>query len=194
MLTPEEDEAMSQFPGSRQPARYVQGAVEIPGANVLSGRDRACDADRNRYIDHLSECHRLGYIPADVFHARMAAAAEAVTVDQLARLIGDLRPLPPPRPPLRSRLGRPTARRWLHIIVAAACLCVTFAAPAVIYSLTGYQVTYGSGSQSWTALQHSGPAIAVMWLLAILGITALAADIGWWIRWESDMADQPRHR
>jgi Domain of unknown function (DUF1707) len=174
-------------PLRRDPARLIQGGLEIPGAGILANRERACDADRNRYIDHLAESHRLGYIGADAFRARMTAAAEAVTLDELARLLADLRPLPPPRPPLRSRLGQPTARRWLHIQAIPAALFTTIAGPVLVYALTGYTVTYGTGHQAAQAVQHSGPAIAAMFLLVFLGLAGLFADVFWWVRREDDL-------
>lgn len=103
--------------------RTIQGGIEVPGADILHGRSRAGDADRDRVIRHLSDCHRLGYLPAAAFHARMESAAQAPDLSALERLAADLPALPVTRPPLRVRVrrcgGTKTRRRWLHIAAAA---------------------------------------------------------------------------
>lgn len=167
--------------------RVVRGAAEVPGADVLHG-PRACDSDRNRYIHHLAKCHQLGYIQSGVFTARMEAAAECVTQDQLAALTSDLPAPVPPQAKLRDRikgLGRTAlGRRWLHICAAAAALCWAVVIPMLIFTETGYAVVYGTGKDAWEQTQHPGLAIAAMFFFIITGAVGLIADLGWWIHYE----------
>jgi hypothetical protein len=167
--------------------RVVHGAVDIPDADVLHGRERACDADRDRYIAHLSECFRLGYIPEAAFRARMAAAAEAVARDDLARLLGDLPAFPSPHRHLRAiwaALDKGTRRRWMHITAATTALLWAIMAPLVLYTATGYPVIYGSGNWAWEATQHSALALAAMWFFIITGVAGFCANLYWWAKWE----------
>jgi hypothetical protein len=169
--------------------RLIQGSVDIPDADIRHGYQRACDADRNRYIAHLSECFRLGYIPAETFHTRMAAAAEATTQDQLTLFLADLPPLEPVRQKrtlasYRESLGEKTPRRWLHILAGTFALCWAVLLPITIYTWTGYPVVYGTGNWAWEVTQHHAPAVAAMWFCIITGIVGLAADIFFWTSWE----------
>jgi hypothetical protein len=165
----------------------IRGAVEIPGADIRHAQ-RACDADRNRYISHLGKCHQLGYIPGDAFTARMEAAAECVTHDQLAGLMSDLPALVPVRARLREQvrgLGRTKlGRRWLHIAGIVAALCWAIAIPIAIYTATGTAVIYGHGKWAWEGIAHPAIAITAMWLFIITGVVGLIVDLGWWISWE----------
>jgi len=172
------------FPAAR---RTIPGAVDIPDAEILHGRERACDADRDRCIAHLAECFRLGYISEPVFHVRMAAVAEAVARDEFAKLLEDLPALQSPRRRLReirASLGRETGRRWVHIIAATAALTWAILGAATVFAATGYPVIYGSGRNAWEATQHSSLALAGMWCFVITGVAGLAADIYWWVRFE----------
>jgi hypothetical protein len=161
--------------------------VDAPGADILR-TDRACDAERSRYISHLSRCLQAGYIPGEVFTARMEAAAECVTRDQLAALLADLPALTEPTGTLRDRAREvcrgDAARRWLHIAAAAAAACWAVMIPVLIFSGTGHTVVYGHGTGQWAETQHSGPALAVMFFFVITGVVGLIADIIWWVCWE----------
>lgn len=169
--------------------RIIPGALEAPGADIRHS-ERACDADRSRYINYLSQCHQAGYIETGVFTARMEAAAECVTADQLVTLLADLPPMVPRRARALDRMrgfGRTTlGRRWLHIAGGAGALCWAFIAPVLIYTSTGYLVTYGQGSDVWVQTEHPGPALAMLWFFIITGVAALFADIAWWIHWETE--------
>jgi DUF1707 SHOCT-like domain len=113
--------------GNLPERRHLQGVAEAEGANITPGM-RACDALRDRYVEHLTECLGRRYITEDEFDARRNAALRAVTEDQLRALIWDL-------PPLQERSTRRTrAEQWLRdksnrvaahllVIVAGVCLC-----------------------------------------------------------------------
>lgn len=167
--------------------RVIQGGVEIPGADILHNA-RACDADRGRYITHLAKCHELGYIPGEVFNARMEAAAECVTQDRLAALMSDLPALVPVKAKIKVRLtglGRTElGRRWLHIAVIPAALCWAVVIPVLIFAETGYPVIYGAGKNVWEQTQHPGVALAAMFFFIITGVVGLVVNLGWWINYE----------
>jgi hypothetical protein len=167
--------------------RVIPGSLEVPGAGIQRGL-RACDADRSRYISYLARCHEAGYIDGDVFTARMEAAAECVTRDELEALTSDLLPLAPPRQRARDAvrgLGRtPLRRRWLHIAGAAAALCWSFILPVLIFTATGFPVTYRDGRDTWVQIEHPGAALALLWFCIVTGVLALAVDLVWWAYWE----------
>jgi hypothetical protein len=165
--------------------RVILGVTEAPGADILP-MSRACDADRDKLIAHLSECLRLGYIPQDVFQARMGAAAEAATRDQLAALLGDLPGLPAPgkrwwQVEIKSRWPR----RWAHLAGAVFALCWMIVAPITIYTATGTPVTYNWQSYYWTQMQHSALALGLVWIFIVTGLGLLATDVIWWLKWEN---------
>jgi DUF1707 SHOCT-like domain len=99
--------------------RVIPGAVEIPGVEIQRGL-RASDADRARHIAYLARCHEDGSIDGGVFTARMEAAAECITRDELEALTADLPPLAPcrkaPDPDLhRERLPGDLQGRARHL-------------------------------------------------------------------------------
>jgi Domain of unknown function (DUF1707) len=173
------------------PARQViTGSTEVSGIEILRGQ-RACDADRERCLDHLAECHGRGYMrTTGVFEARMSAAAEAVTCAELVEVLRDLPALPPPRMAwyqrARTAAGQRTARRWLHLAGAVAALCIAMLVPAVLYAATGYNVTFSApGDGSWLQVEHSGAMITLIWFFIVTGTVLLAADVAWWTVWEN---------
>lgn len=167
----------------------VPGAVEVPGAEILTA-PRAGDADRARYIAHLTKCHALGYITPGQFHARMDAAAEAPTRDELAALLADLPPLVPPRNPGRwhaalKRLRRPThaMRLFYHVAaIAGAALWGICGAVALYYS-TGTRTMYGHGVNAWVSVTHSGLEVVGIWFFAVTGIVGFIAALGTLLSW-----------
>lgn len=170
----------------RPVARTIQGTVEAPGAETdVLPTQRAADADRNRVIDHLGNCLKLGLISGDVFKARMEAAASAVTHEELTELLRDVPGLPPPRLRWRQRArtvaGRRTVRRWLHLAGALGALCVLTVVPVLLYVEAGYQAHLSVlGSQ----IEHSGIVVALIWFFICAGLVLLVADIAWWCGWE----------
>lgn len=151
--------------------RVLRGELDIPNADILY-RKRACDAERDRYVHHLSECMRLGYITDDIFHARMAEALQAVTHDDLQKLLADL----PDLTIKGMKYGfHPTVlqRRWLHVAGITSGAVWAIVIPMGIYGSTGDQ--HG---------QHSGITLAVLAFFIITGIAATIANIAFWIIWE----------
>jgi hypothetical protein len=113
--------------GNLPERRQLQGVAEADGANITPAM-RACEAERERYVEHLTECLGLRYLTEDEFEARRDAALGAVTVTQLQELIRDL-PGPKERSTRRTR-----TEQWLRdksnrvaahllVIVAGVCLC-----------------------------------------------------------------------
>ena len=174
---------------SKNLPQTISGSLEVPGTDVLSSQ-RACDADRNRVIDHLAECHKMGHIPNDVFQARLATAADAVTHTQLTEMLADLPALAPLRIPwhqrVRAAADQVAMRRWLHIAGALGALCIMIVVPAVIYAVTAFQVQFSApGQGTWLQTEHTGMMISLFWFTAVVGLVLLAADIAWWGAWES---------
>jgi hypothetical protein len=113
--------------GNLPERRQLRGVAEAEGANITQGK-RACDALRDRYVEHLTECLGRRYITEDEFDTRRNTALSAVTEDQLRELIYDL-------PALKERSTRRTRTgQWLRnksnrvaahllVIVAGVCLC-----------------------------------------------------------------------
>lgn len=172
--------------GSRSVARTIRGTVEAPGAETeILPIQRAADADRNRVIDHLTNCLELGLIPGEVFTARMEAAASARTHAELTELLRDVPGPPSPRAPwhqrARSVSGRRTVRRWLHLAGALGALCVMTVAPTVLYVAAGYQAR---SSALPPQIEHSGIVVALIWFFICAGLVLLVADIAWWCGWE----------
>jgi Domain of unknown function (DUF1707) len=185
----------SSWPAKQAPRQIIIGNTEKPGTEILAGQ-RAGDADRERCIDHLSECHRLGYMRTPgVFEARMSAAAESVTHAELLGVLRDLPAMPPPGAPwhqrARTAAGQRTVRRWLHLAGATGALCVMVLVPSVVYAVSAYQVTFSApGQGSWLQTEHPGIMLAVMWFFGLSGFVLLAADIGWWAAWENQKNKQ----
>jgi hypothetical protein len=82
---------------------------------------RVSDVDRKAVQERLHTAHAEGLINLAEFDIRVAAAWQAVTRGELARLTADLPdprpvvPAPPPAPPVRRR-RTPTALRVLNTI------------------------------------------------------------------------------
>jgi Domain of unknown function (DUF1707) len=69
----------------------------VPGATAPAvARRRAGDADRERYLAHLSSAFQGGFLQPDEFTRRSDAVHDCVYADELPPLIADLDPLPPP--------------------------------------------------------------------------------------------------
>lgn len=106
--------------------RRIQGVAEPEGVNIKPGK-RACDALRERYVEHLTECLGLRYLTEEEFDARRDMALSAVTEDQLQELIYDL-------PALKEEGSRRIqAERWLtdrwhrimtHLAVIVGGICL----------------------------------------------------------------------
>jgi hypothetical protein len=106
---------------------HLRGVAEPDGANITPGK-RACDALRERYVEHLTECLGRRFLTEEEFDVRRNAALSAVTEEQLQELIYDL-------PGLTERSTRRTrTEQWLRdkshrvaahllVIVAGVCLC-----------------------------------------------------------------------
>jgi hypothetical protein len=173
------------------PARRVlPGAVEIPGVEIQRGL-RASDADRARHIAYLARCHEDGSIDGGVFTARMEAAAECITRDELEALTADLPPLAPCRKGIADRIravaGRSVlARRWAHGMGVVAALAWMIMLPTLIFTASGYPVTYKDGHDTWVQTEHPGAALAVMWLVIITGMAAVILSLVWWYTWENE--------
>ena len=166
--------------------RIISGIAETPGADILPA-SRACDADRDGLIAHLSECLRLGYISQDVFQARMTTAAEAGTRDHLAALLADLPGLPGPGKRWWHGLTQSLwPRRWLHFAGGILTLCWTVVAPVIIYAATSTYSNYKWDGYYWTVAAHSAAATGLVWGFIITGMGLLAADVIWWLKWESE--------
>jgi hypothetical protein len=168
--------------------RVITGTAETPGADILPA-SRACDADRDRLIAHLSECLRLGYIHQDVFQVRMAAAAEAKTGDHLVCLLADLPALPVPRRRWHELMQSPWPRRWLHFAGAVFGVCWMVAAPVITYAATVTYLNYKWDGSYWTITVHSPAALGLVWGFVITGLGLLAADVIWWLKWENGQKD-----
>jgi hypothetical protein len=159
---------------------------EIPGAAFLPGI-RVADRERDRYVEHLAQCHAQGRLPEPAFRARLDAATRAATQGELTRLLTDLPGLPAPRRRVRdiwAAAAPGTGRRWAHILTAVAAVLWAVVVPLTLYTATGHPVVYGTGEWAWEATQHSGLAVAAMWSFLLTGIAGLAVDVGWWAEWE----------
>lgn len=169
--------------------RVIPGHLEVPELAIQRGQ-RASDADRSLFIGYLARRHEDGSLDTGVFTARMEAAADCVTLDELAVLVSDLPPLAARRPHLPERLARlfrvTMVRRWAHALLAIGAAAWMILIPAAIFTATGFEVTYRDSSGPWTQTEHPGLALAFMWMFILTGLASLVFSLVWWFTWETD--------
>lgn len=71
------------------PRNSISARPEPEGVNVIDNHRRVGDAQRNTYLEHLSDLHARGYLPQEEFEARQAAVQKAEVEYDLNRLISD---------------------------------------------------------------------------------------------------------
>lgn len=164
--------------------RVVSGAVEQPSVNMSTGA-RAGNAERARTVEHLSQCYELGYLDQETFHARVAAANEAITKTALNALCGDLEPLtmPEPKVPLHTRLlfdeDRPAPRRTAHALLVV--LGVLDAGALSVF------IAHAFGNPA------SGMGLTLLWTNILLGLVWVAGAAVSWIAWEAKQEERRSH-
>jgi Domain of unknown function (DUF1707) len=91
-----------------------------------SGRVRASDADRERFVDQLRRHHEEGRLDGEEFTERMEAALSARWVDELPRLLSDLPDLRRPEVVERQRDAQlPWHGQWRRYLPVAGPVVAT---------------------------------------------------------------------
>lgn len=144
----------------RTPARRTLQGVATPGQVDVLHKPRAGDGERNRYIDHLTKLHGLGYISAEEHDRRVTVALHAQTMDALNGLIADLPGLTAPVSLFSREMMLHPNRRSVALLIISSVLSVA--------------VTVVPGASLLAANLARTP----LWLAA-LGFLSLTAGLVW---------------
>jgi hypothetical protein len=137
------------------------GSIIPEGVNITSAL-RAGDKHREAALAHIVTCYYGGYLSAEEYAARSAAAHAAVIQRHLADLTADL-------PPCDQAARQPAAwrRRWRRALPLriAASYAGALMALLVPYTATGWATHTGRLGSS---LLIAGTIVACVWLLGTL--------------------------
>lgn len=150
----------------------VPGAVTPEDVTLIPGRTG--DAERERAVGWLNDCHAAGRLDDSELEIRRTHALSAQTKQDLDVLMSDLPPYPIPRKlrkdsetPLRKWLG--TGSVGLAIVILIGCFL------SVCTSIVPAVILVGSGDS--TAANAAGAVFIVAGVVAVIGMIFWAVKV-----------------
>lgn len=159
------------------PRQAVSSRPEPEGVQILDNHRRVGDAQRNTYLEYLSDLHARGYLPAEEFEARKNAALNAEVEYDLNRLISDTPGLVEPNPgSVKRALRSPAALiSWFTANKDSPVLAV------IAFALWGMaSVCWASvvpGLLGFYATPQSGFAISMVVFFIVSAVLSVIAEI-----------------
>jgi hypothetical protein len=161
--------------GQQRSRDVVRSAPQPEGAGILSV-PRAGDRQRDRYLNHVADCHARGYLDDETFERRRDLILAAQQMPQLQVLIDDLPPLPLER---KAQVAERN-KQWVHRLNRKPYRGLLHAFAAIPLLLLAILPSVFLGCGNWSA---DPVTVTFIIVTVVVGVVASIANLIWFMVW-----------